>query len=345
MLSSSRSKTRDATGIKINDSPWTIPGQPFEEVDPTSRIWGTCLAEGWKYDMDIMENQRGEVNVLFVFAGLFSAIVSAFIAQSFANLQPDYQQLSAYLTFDQINIQRAIANGTSLDRITTSGTDPMAPFTPKTSDLWINGLWFTSLTLSLATALFAILVDEWYYHYQSSVAGNPQVRSRTRHLRYDGLVSWRVGAFIRLLPLMLHLSLFLFFIGLVLSLLPQQQKTSIVVGIISIITFIVYVVTNTLPIIYPDCAYKTPLSLVAYVITTWILQQFVAVLKSISSLQIEFRPGLKTLQDFEMYGAEISSAKGEVDQLLWLYTRASTSAMRRLVIQALAGLPIKQVLY
>ncbi len=93
--------------------------------------------------------------------------MSTFIAQSSANLQPDYQQLSAYLLFDQINIQRAIANGTSLDRITTSGADPTAHFTPKYLDSWINALWLTSLTLSLATALFAMLADEWYCHYLS----------------------------------------------------------------------------------------------------------------------------------------------------------------------------------
>ncbi len=116
-------------------------------------------------------------------AGLFSAIVSAFIAQSAGNLQPDYEKLSALLSFDQINIQLALASGISPDRITTSGTDPTTQFTPDPLDSWVNGLWFSSLTLSLATALFAVLADGWYCHYLSPVAGNPQVRARTRHLR------------------------------------------------------------------------------------------------------------------------------------------------------------------
>ncbi|KAK0492715.1 hypothetical protein EDD18DRAFT_1079171, partial [Armillaria luteobubalina] len=194
------------------------PSPPFEEAGPTSCIWRAYLDESLVYDTDMLGNQRGQVNILLVFAGLFSAIVSAFIAQSAENLQPNYKELSALLLFDQINIQRALANGTSLDLIATSGADPTAPFTPQTLDSWINGLWFASLAFSLATALFAVLADEWYCHYLSPIAGDPQVRSRTRHLRYKGLLDWRVSTLIGLLPLMLYLSLGLFAIGLVLYL-------------------------------------------------------------------------------------------------------------------------------
>ncbi|KAK0471811.1 hypothetical protein IW261DRAFT_1301616, partial [Armillaria novae-zelandiae] len=196
------------------------PSQPFEEAGPTSSIWRAYLDESLIYDTDMLGNQRGQVNILLVFAGLFSAIVSAFIAQSAVNLQPDYEKMSALLLFDQVNIQLGLASGISPNRITTSGADPTAHFNPKPVDSWVNGLWFASLTLSLATALFAVLADGWYCHYLSPVAGNPQVRARTRHLRYTGLLNWRVSTLIGFLPLMLHLSLFLFFTGLVLSLIP-----------------------------------------------------------------------------------------------------------------------------
>ncbi|KAK0432964.1 hypothetical protein EV421DRAFT_2063539, partial [Armillaria borealis] len=185
-----------------------------------SSIWRAYLQESKIRDREICEAHRGETNILLVFAGLFSAVVSTFIAQSLTNLQPNYQQLSALLVFDQINIQRAIANGTPLDTIRTSGVDPTVAFTPKRLDSWVNGLWLASLTLSLSYAFLAVLADEWHSHYLSPVAGDPQVRSRTRQFRYTGLIEWRVSTLIRLLPLMLHLSLALFFVGLVLSLLP-----------------------------------------------------------------------------------------------------------------------------
>ncbi len=236
-------------------------------------------------------------------------------------------------------MQRALANGTSLNLITTSGADPTAPFTPKTLDSLINGLWFASLAFSLATALFAILADEWYCHYLSPIAGDPQVRSRTRHLRYKGLLDWRVSTLIGLLPLMLYLSLGLFAIGLVLYLLPQQESIALVIGTISFATFVVHVVTNILPLIYPDCPYKTPFSSVAYTAIMWTLQQSSALLKATLSPTFKFHPKIKTLNDCEIHAAEISHVKNEVDALHWLYVRSSTSAIRRLVIYALSGLP------
>lgn len=269
--------------------------------------------------------------------------MSAFIAQSSTNLRPDYQQLSAYLLFDQNNIQRAIANGTPLDQIITSGIDPTAPFTPNTLDLWVNGLWFASLTLSLATALFAVLADEWYCHYLSPVAGDPQVRSRTRQLRYTGLIEWRVSTLINLLPLLLHLSLGLFFVGLVLSLLALQQGIALVIGILFLATLMAYFVTNTLPLIFPECPYKTPLSSLGYAIIMWIIRQSFTVQSAISSRTSKFPARSKTLEDFEIHSAERSRAKHDLDALRWLYVRSSTSAIRHLVIHALAGLPLEYI--
>ncbi|KAK0209904.1 hypothetical protein IW262DRAFT_1281077, partial [Armillaria fumosa] len=112
-------------------------------------------------------------------AGLFSAIVTAFVIQLSANLHPDYQKMSALLLFDQINIQRVLANGTSLDDLITSHTDPTAPFTPDPHDVWIYRYWSTSLTLSLLTAFFAILVDVWYFLYLSPIAGQLKVHACT----------------------------------------------------------------------------------------------------------------------------------------------------------------------
>ncbi len=122
--------------------------------------------------------------------------------------------MSAKLLFDQINIQRALANGTSLDDIATSGTDPTAPFTPDSSDMWIYMFWMMSLSLSLSTAFFAILVDGWYFHYVLPIPGNPKVCARTRHLRYKGLIKFGLSTWIRYLQLLLHLSLITFVCGL-----------------------------------------------------------------------------------------------------------------------------------
>ncbi len=267
--------------------------------------------------------------------------------------------MSAVLLFDQINIQRALANGTSLDRITTSGADPTAPFTPTHRDSVINGLWIASLILSLATAFFAILADEWYCHYLSPIPGNPRVRARIRHLRFTGVRDWHVSTLIDLLPLMLHLSLGMFFTGLALYLIPQQKGIMIMIGVTSLATFIIYLVTSILPLIFPACPYKTPLTSVilviamehaaylkderrSYIIGSSPLMGIIALIMAIIKVLQFFKlyPDIKleSLERAEISAAELSCIENEVEALHWLYERSSTSAVRRLVIQALAGL-------
>ncbi len=286
---------------------------------------------------------KHHLNVFPLQAGLFSAIVTAFIIQSSANLRPDYQKLSALLLFDQINIQRALANGTSLDRITTSGANPTAPFSPKPLDSWINGLWFASLTLSLAAAFFAIIVDEWYYHYLSPVAGDPQVGVRTRHFRYKGLTDWRFGTFIGFLPLMLRLSLNLFFFGLVLYLIPQQKEIAIALGMLSLPPFLAVDPINIFSLKYPELPYKTRLNARLYTFIIWVLRQLPMFITQILSLLLDIHLEIETFEDLETYTAGKSFVENEVDALLWLYTGASTSSIRHLVIHALAGLPLDRI--
>ncbi len=125
------------------------------------------MDESTNYDARMVGESRDSVDVLLVFvssclyfffvaemfqAGLFSAVVTTFVSQTSQSLQADYAQVSAALLFEIVLIQRAVANGSSLDNVPVSFLNPYTAFTPATTDVWVNGLWFTSLSLSLATA-------------------------------------------------------------------------------------------------------------------------------------------------------------------------------------------------
>ncbi len=91
----------------------------------------------------------------FYQAGLFSAVVAmvtTFVAQTSQSLQLDHTQVTVSVLYELTNVQRAAANGVLVDIILRSGLMPFSDFRPATTDLWVNGLWFTSLSLSLATA-------------------------------------------------------------------------------------------------------------------------------------------------------------------------------------------------
>ncbi|KAI0337602.1 hypothetical protein BDW22DRAFT_1339434, partial [Trametopsis cervina] len=73
---------------------------------------------------------------------------------------------------------------------------------------------FASLIISLATASFAILVKQWLRRYMVFTTSFPQGRLRVRHFRREGMETWYVLEIASFLPLLLQVSLGLFFLGL-----------------------------------------------------------------------------------------------------------------------------------
>ncbi|KAK0195062.1 hypothetical protein F5146DRAFT_950309, partial [Armillaria mellea] len=183
-----------------------------EEMGPTARVWRTYLEECAPFDIEMVEGWRDLLDVLLVFAGLFSAVVTTFVAQTSQSLQVDYSQVTATLLIELINVQRSTSNGSLVNDVPSSDL----AFRPSTYDSWVNGLWFTSLSLSLATALFAVLTKQWIHQYMSVPSGTPQDRCRVRQFRYMGLQQWRVAFIIGLLPVLMSTSLAAFLVGLVL---------------------------------------------------------------------------------------------------------------------------------
>ncbi|PBK83141.1 hypothetical protein ARMGADRAFT_872577, partial [Armillaria gallica] len=193
---------------------------PYEEASSNARVWRTYEDESRIHDANMVEESRDNVDVLLVFAGLFSAVVTTFVAQTSQSLQPDYAAMSASLLYESVLVQRAIANGSSVNSISPSPLNPTITFVPATTDVWVNGLWFTSLFLSLTTALVAVLVKQWLHHYVALPSGTPRDRSFTRQFRYAGFQKWRVQVIIGLLPVFMHLALAIFLVGLVIFLQP-----------------------------------------------------------------------------------------------------------------------------
>ncbi|KAK0493104.1 hypothetical protein EDD18DRAFT_1407413 [Armillaria luteobubalina] len=64
--------------------------------------------------------------------------------------------------------------------------NPYTKFTPAATDVWLNDLSFMSLSLSLATALADMLVNQWLPRYIALPSGSPRERSHVRQYRYGG---------------------------------------------------------------------------------------------------------------------------------------------------------------
>jgi len=104
------------------------------------------------------------------------------------------------------------ANGTNISP--QSLTIPM--FTPTSSDIRINTLWFLSLIFSLTTVLIGIISLQWLREYlRPHTDLEPQITFSLHHLNVESLDRWYLPQIFTALPLLLQLALVLFLVGVI----------------------------------------------------------------------------------------------------------------------------------
>ncbi|KAK0215582.1 hypothetical protein IW262DRAFT_1511474, partial [Armillaria fumosa] len=216
----------------------------YEELGPTARVWRTYLEECAAYDIERVKGWRDGLDALLVFAGLFSVVVTTFVAQTSQSLQVDNGAIAASPLFELINVQRAAGNGSL---VPCSGLTPFSDVHPTASDSWVNGLWF----VSLSTALFAVLTKQRIHQYMSVPSGTPRDRCR---VRYVGLERWHVDLIIGMLPILMSLSLGIFLAGFVLFLVPLRVR----MHLLSDPSHLRHTSSPTSFLSYPSCPYRTP---------------------------------------------------------------------------------------
>ncbi len=271
-------------------------------------------------------------------------MVTTFVVQTSQNLQVDYSQVTATLMFELIDVQRAAANGTLVNNVPRSNLTPFSKFRPTISDSLVNGLWFTSLSFSLATALFTVLTKQWIHQYVAVPSGTPRDRCRVRQFRYMGLEQWGVGFIIGLLPVLLSASLGIFLVGLVLFLAPLQVVIASVVGAITLISFSVYFVSNFLPIVYPSCPYKTPLSQYIFLSYAYIIHLITLVSSALTpSKSAPRKSAPRKFRDIEHAAVDLKADDLDVYALGWLSNMSSNPSVQNIVIQSTSALPLCSV--
>jgi len=127
---------------------------------------------------------------------------------------------------------------------------------------WITGLWIGSLVLSLFVSLNAILAQQWVEEFNSRMESTAASNRRWawRHMYFtQGVEDWNLDLFIASLPLLLHVSLLLFFVGLVLFWFPMDELVAVLLIGISVFSILFYFGTTLAPLIWPDCPTSTPL--------------------------------------------------------------------------------------
>ena len=121
--------------------------------------------------------------------------------------------------------------------------------------------------MSLSCALWATSLHQWarrYIRLTQPAQCSPEKRARMRAYFANGVDKMRIPWAVEGLPTLLHLSLFLFFVGLGIFLFNVDQEVFIfVVSWIGLFSF-VYGLITLLPLIRHDSPYNTPLSTPAW---------------------------------------------------------------------------------
>ncbi|TFY69804.1 hypothetical protein EVG20_g2986 [Dentipellis fragilis] len=204
---------------------------------------------------------------------LYSATLTAFLVESYQRLQEDPSETSVILLKQSVSLlaqisQQLAPNGSQVNRVVLP--EPVPTFTVTRADQTINALWFSSLILSISAVLAATIVQQWAeYRMQVFERLTKAIPcSRIRHFLHEGTINWIFNHVVATIPGLIHVALWLFFIGLAVFLFSINTIVASVASAVLLFTSLAYLSSTVLPLLSPQSPYQTPFSNVLW----WLLQ-------------------------------------------------------------------------
>ncbi|KAF8798287.1 hypothetical protein BYT27DRAFT_7203397 [Phlegmacium glaucopus] len=247
-----------STGIEHNN------GDQRDFDSRADRLWSIYNKEAESYDRALMETWKDDMDSIIIFAGLFSAVLTAFLVDASKNLMEDPTDQTNALLSQTVALLTQISQqlGPNGPQTITSPLPPLEQFKLNASDLRVNIFWYMSLGFSITAALGATLVQQWvrdYLQVFQRLSGSLE-RSRMRQYLFHGLSSNHMSLIVECIPAFIHISLFLFFIGLAENLFAINHAVAITTTIIIGFCTVFYIACSVFPVIYPQTPFHTPLS-------------------------------------------------------------------------------------
>ncbi|KAG1873229.1 hypothetical protein F4604DRAFT_1550614, partial [Suillus subluteus] len=121
--------------------------------DERSRFWTVYQKVASQHDNEFLEHYDGDMDIVLIFSGLFSAVNTAFIA----TMGPSGATTTDALLTQIIVLMVMNSNGTP---ITDNYPLPVPP-AYSNGQVWFQTLAYTSLSFSLLAAFGAVLGKQW----------------------------------------------------------------------------------------------------------------------------------------------------------------------------------------
>ncbi|KAG8958340.1 hypothetical protein FRC03_009218, partial [Tulasnella sp. 419] len=225
---------------------------PIKTIKNSSIFWDHYVKEADLYDTEMVKGIAGDLDTLLIFAGLFSAVNTAFIVEAYKDLKPDPMAATNVLIQQLINTNNGTFSGSGCNE---------ASFVARTGSVRACQLFFSSLSCSLLAAFGAVLGKQWLNEYQRyGKQRSPLDRGIQRHGKFLGMYKYHFVFVIQTLPTLLQFSLFLFLAALVRFLwLIHSHVAAVVIGFLGA-AFLLWFITTLISTFDSTSPFSTRLS-------------------------------------------------------------------------------------
>ncbi|KAJ7175210.1 hypothetical protein C8R43DRAFT_1230649 [Mycena crocata] len=237
---------------RLNTAVESLKQQP-ESTDKNTAFWNAYKTLADEFDKEFQRKYANDLDTSLLFAGLFSAVSSAFIIQ----IQPELQQDPNPVI--QTNLLLILVQNVTGSAVSGIGPSPQ----PTVSNIVVvaQSLLYFSLFSTLLAALLAVLGKQWLLHYDSvGKRGTIEERGLERQRKCDGLQHWKFDLVMQVFPLLLQLSLLLFAVALSIYLWTIHHVPAAITLAMTSVGFILYTLMIISSIRSRDSPFQTSLN-------------------------------------------------------------------------------------
>ncbi|KAG9003465.1 hypothetical protein FRB93_011089 [Tulasnella sp. JGI-2019a] len=214
-----------------------------------SEFWEKYDVFAVKVDKDMTGSLNTNLDVLLIFAGLFSAVNTAFIVVTLTALSANPADETNHL------LRLLLMNSNNL---TLTENDLSPPFVPGRAAIRQNCIFFASLSCSLLAAIGAVLAKQWLQSYErTGQTGTLEQQAIERTRKFFGAQDWGLRPVVETLATLLIVSLTLFFTALIDYLRAVNQTVAVVVLVFAVIGGMLYFLMVVLAAIFSECPFQT----------------------------------------------------------------------------------------
>ncbi|KAF7352326.1 hypothetical protein MVEN_01196300 [Mycena venus] len=226
-----------------------------QSPDRKIAFWTAYKKLADEFDNELQAKYGQDLDTSLIFAGLFSAVSSAFIIQIQPELQPDPNGPTLAL------LSLLVQNITGIPPASLSQGVSTATSPPPTIVVVAQSLLYFSLSATLLAALLAVLGKQWLLHYNSvGERGTIEERGLERQRKVDGMRRWRFDLVMQVFPLLLQFSLLLFAVALAIYLWTIHHAIAAIALSLAGLGSILYATMIISAVASPDSPFQTSLS-------------------------------------------------------------------------------------